>query len=170
MNKGLASILISDLLKLLQPCASHKSHELDHTAKLAILNSVSIALNLKDLVYELEAILTESNLIGFILGKSTDHLAHSAEALQVLQRIAKNYPQHLLDSYDTFDFNAYLTPLLGASDRKRVASALKILEEWVKSYKSESLVSGEAGGEAGNESDDEEVKGETLTIAKSTPY
>jgi len=53
MNKGLASILLGDLLKLLQPCASHKSNELDQAAKLAILNSISIALNLKDLVSEI---------------------------------------------------------------------------------------------------------------------
>jgi len=58
------------------------------------------------------------------------------------------------------DFNGYLKNLLGASDRKKVVSALKILEEWVKSYKSESLVAAEAGGEeAGNESDEEEAKG-----------
>ena len=57
-----------------------------------------------------------------------------------------------------------------SSDRKKVASALKILEEWVKSYKSESLVAGDAGGEAGNESDDEEVKAEEQAAAGKTPY
>jgi hypothetical protein len=63
-----------------------------------------------------------------------------------------------LDSYDTLDFNSYLLRLLGSSsDRKRAVAAFKVLEEWVKSYKSDSLVAATAGGD--NESDDEEVKG-----------
>ena len=62
-----------------------------------------------------------------------------------------------MDSYDALDFNSYLFRLIGSSsDRKRTVAAFKVLEEWVKSYKSESLVAAAAGGD--NESDEDEVK------------
>ena len=121
---------------------------------MAALNSISIALNLKDLIEEMNPLLKDSTLLAYITSKSSEQ--YSSEALIVLQRIAKHYPWHLLASYDPLDFNAYLFRLLGSSaDRKRTVAALKILEEWVKTYKCDSLVAA-AGGD--NESDEEEVK------------
>ena len=101
-------------------------------------------------------LLKVSTLLAYITSKSSEQ--YSAEALIVLQRIAKHYPWHLLDSYDPLDFNSYLFRLLlggTSSDRKRTVAAFKILEEWVKSYKCDSLVAAAAGD---NESDEEEGK------------
>ena len=165
MNKGLASTIVQELLRLLQGSPGHKQHELDLTAQLAALNSISIALNLKDLIEEMNPLLKDSTLIAYIMSKSSEQ--YSAEAILVLQRIAKHYPWYLLDSYDTLDFNSYLFRLLGSSsDRKRTVAAFKVLEEWVKSYKSDSLVAAAAGGD--NESDDEEVKasGEEVEVSE----
>lgn len=138
--------------------------------KLAILNSLSIALNLRDLIPEIQPLLSKSRLIDYLTTKSQDNLSSSAEALQILQRIAKNYPHHLLEKYDQVGFNAYLNRLLSTSDRKRVIASLKIVEEWVKSYKSETLISGEGAGEGGgNDSDEEETKEAGFSIGKD-PY
>jgi hypothetical protein len=69
MNKGLASTIVKELLRLLQGGPGHKQHELDQTAQLAALNSISIALNLKDLIEEMNPLLKDSTLIAYIMSK-----------------------------------------------------------------------------------------------------
>ena len=131
-------------------------------------------MNLKDLESEVAPILNSLNLLELILSNKTgeNFIGNSAEAISVIQRIAKNYPNHILSLYDRLDLNGYLKRLLGSSDRKKVIAVLKIIEEWVKAYKSESLIAGEPGGEAGNESDEEETKGGIISKSErgKTPY
>jgi hypothetical protein len=71
-------------MNLLQPTSSFKSLDLDPNTKIAILNSLSIALNLKDLVCELSPLLMNSKLMDFITNKSGEHLSSSVEAIQIL--------------------------------------------------------------------------------------
>jgi hypothetical protein len=47
---------------------------------------------------------------------------------------------------------------------------LKIIEEWVKGYKSESLTAGDGSGEAGGNDSDEEESKQTDFSTEKTPY
>lgn len=54
MNKGLASILLEPLIRLLQLSSEDSHQSLDLQTKISILNTLSIAFNINDLREDLE--------------------------------------------------------------------------------------------------------------------
>jgi hypothetical protein len=81
-----------------------------------------------------------SNLLQYVTNKKFDHNTQTtSEIISLLQRLAKNYPQWLLSSFQTVQ--SYIARQLfpASAERKKAVAVLKICEEWIKNYKSESL-------------------------------
>ena len=73
--------------------------------------------------------------------------------LLLFQRIAKNYPNVLLRTYVPVNFNDLAGRLLfregdASSDKKRSTQLFKVLEEWLKTFKSKSLIPEEEDDDA----------------------
>jgi hypothetical protein len=114
MNKGLATLLLSPVVSLLLSTD-------DSTLKVSLFHCLSLALNLGDLTSELSHLLTDPLLRVL--------LSSSESSTECLQRLAKNYPEVVLQSYERLSFNKYFTLAAGG---KRAVAVLRVLEEWVK--------------------------------------
>lgn len=133
-------MLVEQLLSLL---LQKQDPEVDITTKLSIVNALSLAFNLPDIRDELMDLLAEehSSLLHHITNKKFDHNTQTtSEMICLLQRLAKNYPQWLLSNFQTA-VQSYLARQLfpASTERKKAVAVLKICEEWIKNYKSESL-------------------------------
>ncbi len=129
MNKGLIGSIIQPLQLMIF------DSELDSQTKLAIINTIGIAMNLNDLKAEIA--IDYPKLISYLTTTSELSIQHSNETLTLLQRIAKNYPEWFLVCfpYDFFSRLLFKTPTSSVEHRKKIISSLKILEEWLKNYK-----------------------------------
>ena len=70
----------------------------------------------------------------------------------MIQRLCKNYGNRIYEIYDTL-MHDFLMGLLKSYDRKKMISCMNIIEEWIKSQKSNSIVVDI------DDEDQEEVKG-----------
>jgi hypothetical protein len=89
-------------------------------------------------------------LVQFLTAKKFEHVGVTTEGIALFQRLAKNYPYYLIEAYP--HLNSFVERVLGSIDvdKKRVTMVLKILEEWLKCYKSKSLISNEDEEEHGD--------------------
>lgn len=103
---------------------------------MSIVNTLSIVLNLNELKSEMRV--PHAKVLCSVL--SSVELSHSNEVLILFQRVAKNYPEwiHEVFASSLHEFLSrvlFKTPTSSIDHRKKIITAFKVIEEWLKNHK-----------------------------------